>query len=666
MLDRTLRRSVPAVLLAALAGLASCGSATSTSRGDAAAAGSPASAPAAAGGAGALAKHAQVPVAEPDVREYAQHVATLSDVFFEGRVPGSRGGLAAADYLEFYFKRYGLQPAFPADSSSGAAASFRQGFTVSGEVKVTAQQAWWEAKGDRADLKPGEDFNVLGVSATASIEGPLVFVGYSIADGPDGYSSYAAHDDLKGKIAVMLRFEPMTDEGKSKWQSISGWSQYSSLLRKLQAAEERGAAGILLVNPPGADDPRAKRLETAQGTRFGRPVKIPVVMLADAAATRLIQNADAQARSLLDLRKLADASGGVIDLPGARLNLSAGLETEQIPTHNIGGVLPGRGALADQFIVIGAHYDHLGYGHFGSRGGNDAEGVIHPGADDNASGTAGLLHLARTLSQSWAAAPKNQPTRSILFLGFSAEESGLNGSRKFVESGVIPASRITAMINMDMIGRLRDGKLEVGGVRTAEGFEDMLKPLWERAGAEGVKVTTSGGGQGPSDHASFYAANIPVLFFFTGLHEEYHKPTDVASLINAEGGVRVATLAGRAATMLADRSEGLTFRSTGTAARVGSMRGVSVRLGIAPGSYSDDQPGVVAGEVYPNTSAALGGIVKGDRLVRWGGEELADVQAMMNRLADHKPGDVVEIVVVRDGKEIPLQVKMLPRERGDR
>ncbi len=602
---------------------------------------------------------------DEDTRIFAEHVSTLSNAFFEGRVPGSRGGAAATDYLEFYLKQYGLQPAFD-PGSSGEPASYRQAFTVSGEVKVTAAQAWWEGKSGRAELKPGDDFSILGVSATASASGPLAFVGYSIVDGPEGYSSFGAHDDLKGKIAVVLRFEPMSDEGRSKWQSVSGWSQYSSLLRKLDAAVKRGAAGIVLINPPGADDPRARRLETAASTRFGRPVTVPVVMLSDAAAASLVQAADPQGRSLLDLRKAADTAGGVIDMPNATINLSAGLETEQLATHNVGGVLPGRGFLADQFIVIGAHYDHLGYGHFGSRGGANADGVIHPGADDNASGTAGLLHLARTLAQSWASAPQNTPSRSILFLGFSAEESGLNGSRKFVESGAIPASRITAMINMDMIGRLRDGKLEVGGVRTAEGFEALLDPLWADAARDGIKVSPSGGGQGPSDHASFYAANIPVLFFFTGLHEEYHTPKDVSALINAPGGVRVASLAGRAATMLATRQDGLTFKATGTASRVGTMRGVSVRLGIAPASYSDDKPGVVAGEIYPNTSAALAGIRQGDRLIRWGGEELADVQAMMNRLADHKPGDVVEIVVLRDGKEVPIQVKMLPRERNDR
>lgn len=600
-----------------------------------------------------------------DERRFRAHVLTLSNLFFEGRAPGTRGGELAAEYIEWWLKHAGLMPAF-----GGAVASepsMRQPFAVSGEVRVTGAEASWTIGEAGRTLRAGEEFNVLGVSGNGAAAGPLAFVGYSIVTGPDDYSSFGPHDDLKGKIAIVLRYEPMTADGTSAWQDLSGWTHHASLLPKLRAVEERGAVGIVLVNPPGAKDPRAERLETAQRTRFGSPVGVPVIMLSNEAADALVKQSDAKGRALTDLRKEADAPGqhAAVDLGSATLAFKTALEVEKIPTWNVAGIIPGRGALADRFVIIGAHYDHLGFGHFASRGGPDADGRIHPGADDNASGTAGALLLAERLKREYDALPEGADARSVLIIAFSAEESGLIGSRKFVENlppVVGAASRIDAMINMDMIGRAKEGKVEVGGVGTAEGFAEWLAPHFAKSG---LKVETSRGGQGPSDHASFYQAEVPVLFFYTGLHEQYHAPTDVADLVNVADGARIANLAGDIALAIAQREGAMKFQATGTVSR-GTLRGVSVRLGIAPGNYADDQPGVAVGEVYPETSAALAGIRKGDRLIRWGGEELADVGSMMERLGAHKPGDIVEIVVVRDGKEIPFQVKMLPRQTNDK
>ncbi len=593
-----------------------------------------------------------------EARLYRSHVVTLSNLFFEGRAPGTRGGEIAGEYIEWWLKRTNLDPAF--------AGSFRQPFTVSGDVKVkTAKFAVTTGDKERA-FEPEVDFGVLGISGNASATAQLAFVGYSIAEGPGGYSSFGPHDDLKGKIALILRWEPMTAEGTSKWQDLSGWTHNASLLPKIRAAEERGAAGVILVNAPGAKDARAGKLESAQRTRFGKPVGIPVVMLADPVAAELVKAASNDGTTLRALRESADADGqhAAVNLAAATVTISAAIETEQIPTSNIAGILRGKGALADQYVVIGAHYDHLGYGHFASRGGPEADGAIHPGADDNASGTAGVLLIADRLTKEYAALPADAQARSIIFACFSAEESGLIGSRKFLESPPVAQSQIFAMLNMDMIGRFREEKkLEVGGVGTAEGLADWLQPMFD---SSGVPIAPSKGGQGPSDHASFYAASIPVLFFFTGLHEQYHAPTDTADLLNIDGATKVSALVGDIALALAKRTEALKFASTGTVSKQGSLKGVSVRLGIAPGNYADDQPGVLVGDVYPETSAANAGILKGDRLIRWGGEELADVGSMMDRLAGHKPGDVVEIVVIRDGKEIPIKVKMLARQTNDR
>lgn len=591
-----------------------------------------------------------------DTRRFHAHVMALSSEFFEGRAPGTRGGDLAQDYIAFYYQRAGLEPAFTVDGQP----SFKQPFNVSGDVIVKEAGLAWASGSKSVELKPEEGFNVLGISGTGEVEGGLVFAGYSIADGPDGYTSFPPHgEDLKGKVVMILRFEPMTAEGRSRWQDVSGWTHNASLLPKINAAIDRGAAGVILVGTPGADDDRATRLESAARTRWGRPVGVPVAMMSVEAAEALLKSADAQGRSLKELRQLADEkeTAGPIAL-NATATLRAAVDTQQIPTANVGAVLRGRGALADEYVVLGAHYDHLGYGHFGSRARNP-EGIIHPGADDNASGTSGLLMLAEDLHREYEALPAGAEARSILFLAFGAEESGLNGSRFFTENPPFSITQVKAMINMDMIGRLRENSFEIGGVGTGEGFEEFVTPIFQ---SSGMTIKPTRGGQGPSDHASFYAKDIPVLFLFTGLHDQYHTPDDVGSTLNFGGGAQIAALAGDLATAIARRPEAFTFKSTGTASRQGAVRGVSVRLGIAPGSYADDLPGVMVGDVYDGTSAALAGIQKGDRLIRWGGEELPDVGAMMERLAAHKPGDVVEIVVVREGQEIPIKVTMQARQ----
>src|SRR5690606_13546813 len=222
----------------------------------------------------------------------------------------------------------------------------------------------------------------------------------------------------------------------------------------------------------------------------------------------------------------------------------------------------------------------------------------------------------------------------------------------FVKTTSIEPSAIYTMINMDMIGRYRDEQgLEIGGVGTAESFEELLKPAIERSG---LKVNTTASGIGPSDHASFHRAGATVLFFFTGVHPDYHRPGDEPHKVNFDGAARVVDLVEDIALMLATRSETLVFKQTTGGDRAGSRARANVRLGIMPGDYSGDEPGVLVGDVFEGTSAAQGGIQKGDRMIRWDGHALTTVGDMMGFLQKHKPGDVVQITVVRDGEEITL------------
>jgi len=603
---------------------------------------------------------------EPEVVAYHQHVTTFSNPFFEGRAPGTRGGDLAAEYLEFHFRRAGLEPAFRPESAAPggatrAAAAYVQDFDVPGETVVNVAELSWDVGGGPVALEHGEEFNPLGVSASDAVEGELAFVGYSVESGPDGYSSYPHGEELDGAVALALRFEPMDSTGRSAWAESGRWSNNAALVPKIAAAFDHGASAVILVNAPGADDPRAEELMDAE-SRFGRTFPGPVVMMSQDAADDLVRAADPQGRSLRRLRRLADRGEiGVLRFGDALVDVEVDLERRRIETRNVGAALPGVGDLADEYLVIGAHYDHVGYGYYGSRGRN-AAGTIHPGADDNASGTIGLLVLAERLKEAYRRLPEDAAARSLLFLAFGAEEMGLIGSREYMENPSVAPEDIAAMINMDMIGRLRDEELTVNGVGTAAEFEEILDPHFAQSG---LQIEANASGEAPTDHTNFYREGVPVLAFFTGLHAEYHTPRDVPSTVHSQGAMRVLDLVGDVALELATRRDRLTFQRTESPRRAGRLRNVSVRLGIAPGNYADTEPGVVVGSVSEGTSAEEGGLQAGDRIIRWNGEELADVMAMMERLAEHSPGDEVVLVVRREGEEVTLPITLKARGGDD-
>ena len=590
----------------------------------------------------------------PRIRDYHEHVTTLSNLFFRGRVPGDEGIEVAADYIEWYLERSGLEPLF----EDGPDGSFRQTMTLPGAPIVSHAELVYVDGAEERSLEEGVEFNVLGSSASGGVEAPLAFAGYAINEGPHGYRSFE-EGALEGHVAMILRFEPMDAEGKSLWSEQGRWSPAAGLRDKIRAAADAGAEAIILVNPPEADDPRAARLLATSSSNYRLDLDIPLVMVDTEAADRLVRAAGAD--SLLELRRAADRGDEMVAFDFS-VRLAADIEQTTIETDNLAAVIRGKGSLAGEYVVMGAHYDHIGFGDFGSRT-PDRRGEIHPGADDNASGTSGVLLAAERLRELYEEMPDDADARSIVFLFFTAEESGLNGSRFFVENTPISNDSINIMLNLDMIGRVRESALTVYGTGTAEGLEDRLRPFFDESGLE---IATEPGGQGPSDHSSFYSADIPVLAFFSGLHEVYHTPDDESWMINHAGAVATVELAERIALDMATDPDRLEFTSTGSTSRMGSMRNISVRLGIAPGNYADTRSGVAVGEVYEGTSAGLAGIKSGDRLIRWGGQELADIGEMMERLADHKPGDVVEVVVVRDGKEVPIEVTLQARERGGR
>jgi Peptidase family M28/PDZ domain len=320
------------------------------------------------------------------------------------------------------------------------------------------------------------------------------------------------------------------------------------------------------------------------------------------------------------------------------------------PTQNVFAILPGRDpALRGQYVVVGAHFDHLGTA---SENALDptVKGAVRLGADDNASGTAAVLELARL----FAADP---PRRSIVFANFSGEEEGLLGSSYFADNSPVPLDSVGAMVNFDMVGRLRNDRLIVFGVATATELPEILETA---NSANPLKLAARGDGFGPSDHSSFYAKNIPVLYFFTDSHEQYHRATDLPATINAAGEARVVALAERVIRDIADRPARLTFvRAPVTPSpSSSSMKGSSVYLGSIPDMSGSEIPGLRLTGVSPGSPADSAGLKAGDVIVEFDGKPVKDLYEYSDALYAHKPGDDVSIGVIRDGRRLTLKVKL--------
>ena len=588
--------------------------------------------------------------ASEDLRVYNDHLVTLASPFMEGRVPGSRGMEIAMEYVEFWFEDAGLEPAF---AGEGGAASFRQPFPLRGATELARHAFSAPTVGTFA---PEADYTALALGGSGRAQGNLVFVGYSIPEGKEGYASYAEGERLDGRIALVLRFEPMDASGKSLWGQ-AGWSAHAGLARKVRAAVERGAAGVLVVNTPGADDARVESLPTFNGA--GRKaVDVPVFMITGEAAERLIAAGDGAGRSLLELRQEADL-GPVL----AELAVEVALECEQrtieLSAENVGGLLAGRGALAEQLVVIGAHLDHLGQGSFGSRDAELAGKALHPGADDNASGTAGVLMLADKLARDYAALPPEVPLRSVLFLAFSAEESGLHGANFYVEHPIRPLEQHALMMNFDMIGRIANGRLAVAGTGTAQGLGEWLEPIFQASELEIVPSPSGGGG---SDHLSFMAKGVPVLFgIIADFHEDYHTPRDTSDKINRVDAVKATLLWREIALAAVQRAEPFVFTQEASPSAQGSPRtSLKVRFGIRPGDYAEGDTGVAVAGVTDGGSAALAGVLAGDVLVSWNGEPVANVRSWMEQLALCEPGDRVQVGLRRGDSELEVAAVLQP------
>lgn len=333
--------------------------------------------------------------------------------------------------------------------------------------------------------------------------------------------------------------------------------------------------------------------------------------------------------------------------------------SEVVEGFNIGAMLPGEGALAEEWVVLGAHHDHLGRGGFGSRRG---AGLIHEGADDNASGTAAILLAAELLARRFSSEEEpEQDRRSLLFVTFSGEESGLNGSAHFAENSPVELAKIAVMINIDMVGRITKKSLSVNGVGTGIGLEAIV----DAAPKEPLEVLKPTGLTSRSDHAEFYRRGVPVLFFTeTIFPDEYHTPEDESWRINFTDGARAAGLVAEIAALAAIAPERPTYveiEGFETAGGGPSLSDLKVRFGIKPGNYGDTEPGIAVAGISSDTSAEDAGLMEGDRLLLWNGEPIEGIREWMLMMTEHEPGDIVTVTILRDGEEMDMPVMLKPR-----
>ncbi len=575
-------------------------------------------------------------------QEYQAHLAYLASDRLEGRGLGSDGIELAAQYIARHFKQCGLEPA-------GVDGSYFQPFTVRLAASRT-NDGRLDVTGADVSPKEGQDFVAFPFSSSDAFEGDVVFAGYGIVNEAKNHDDFA-HLDVTGRVVLLLRGEP------PGWADTEGLEHtpHANFSKKVYNVRERGGVAVLIANQrpeegktdelfdwnrPEGGDPQAD---------FGLPAMHVKRSLADAML-------DAGGLDSLDaLQKRMDDGERVSDgLDGVQVAGLPGVERANAETRNVVGIIPGSGLHADEYVVIGAHYDHLGIvvprKTFNSP---EVRGPqIHNGADDNASGTAGVIELARAFSQ-------GPPTdRSLMFITFSGEESGLLGSRYFVKHPPVPVAQMDAMLNMDMIGRLPEDsrKLQVFGKKSG----NELEPLLERDAREhGFELKGEAGGFGASDHTSFYLEGVPALHFFTGLHKDYHLPSDDADKINAKGATDVLAMVYDAARQIADEDQRITYNKV-TPKFDAKRSSYKVVIGIMP-SFADDGNGLGVDAVSEGGPAEAAGLKAGDVIIRLGDTEVRNIYDHMHALNEHKAGEVVDVVVMRDGKKMTFKVTLAGR-----
>jgi aminopeptidase YwaD len=662
---------------------------------------------------------------EANAENLRAHVSALASDDFEGRRTGTEGARKAANYVEAEFKRLGLRTGASVARESGAESvarpmsAYLQLFPYVAGVTLgkgnamsfipRAGRAPRSAHAAAIDLRLGEDWTPLAWSANARVESaPVVYVGYGITAGELNHDDYAGVD-ARGKIVIAFAGTPDGDNPHGQF------ARFEDLRFKAAAAREHGAAALLVISrEENFKDDRATRMSVDENLAAAGDAGLPVALISRQVARRAVEASAAPFATFEKLEQSANAKpsgattetkqgttqgttqgnvqndaprkSGSTPLRNISFSLATDVARREAPAFNVVGVLEGSDPkLKGEALVVGAHYDHLGRGGAGSLAAR--EGEIHHGADDNASGVAGLLELARILSNA-----TQRPRRTVVFVAFGGEEEGLIGSSYYVKNPVVPLAQTVAMLNMDMIGRMKDEKLIVGGVGTATEWRQLIgdantdfnmkvnvKGVPQKTGDIPV-VTSSNGmviatanpkprfqltlnedGYGPSDHSSFYAKQVPVLFFWTGTHEDYHKPSDTAEKIGYPSLARVTELVRDVLRAIDASDKRPTYAVAKTDATVGRSTGFRVYLGTIP-NYAEGGEGLKLDGVRESSPAEAAGLKAGDVIVKMAGRDVKNVYDYTYALGEMKAGEEYEVEIMRGGEKLKLKITPAARK----
>ncbi len=604
-----------------------------------------------------------------------KEVAYLASDKLEGRRTGEAGATTAAGYIANGFATLSLKPG--ARTKTGKF-SYMQLFPyVTGvEPAKTGNNFTLEltqGDGNRVKVENLVPAEAVGFSPNGTVRSAgVVFAGYGILSSELKFDDYKFNDkdiDVRGKVVLVFDGYPDYDSPQSTFRKFDART-------KALIAKDKGAVGVLLISREAKfEDDKLNQLKYDQ--TMGEAALPTFVISRNTAENILgVKTVDlAMIESLIAMSKdpAVRTNYSYLDTKPV-VSFSVQMVKKKAAAYNIIGILPGTDPkLKDEAIVIGAHYDHLGHGGPGSLAANSTE--VHHGADDNASGTSAMIELARIFKN------KGGNKRTLIFVAFSGEEEGLLGSKAYVADPAWPLEKTVAMLNLDMVGRLNENKLNVGGIGTASEWKSLVqssnvndeagliiaklpesnRPKNESANLTRFALALSDDGYGPSDHASFYGKNVPVLFFFTGTHADYHKPSDTADKINYVGEAKIVTYIAAITRAIDENPKRPTFtvaKSTGTG---GGRSGFNISLGTIPG-YGDSTDGMVVDGVRDNSPASRAGIRPGDKIVKLNGKDVRNVADYTFVLGTMKAGEEYDIIVKRGSELLPLKITPVKRQ----
>ena len=553
--------------------------------------------------------------------EVLNHIKFLSSDEMEGRYPGSKGSIKSADYIAQNFEQAGLRPYNSEEFFQKF--EFKSGVSLSDNNNLIVNKKRFRVK---------KDYIPIQFSESGNFKGQIIFTGYGLKVDELNWNDYK-DIDVEGKWVLMFRGSP---EG---YNPHSKFSDNISIRKKTLTAKDFGALGVLLINQNRSDP-----LIDLSFDYNSKPIGIPVLNISYDILKVLSDKDFESIKKEIDKNEKQKSF-----LLESELESNIDIKVENVSISNVVGVLRKKqNKTNNNYIVIGAHFDHLGYGLRGSGSLAPGKNIIHNGADDNASGTAVLLDLAYKLSKL-----KKKLNNDIIFVAFNAEEQGLLGSKFFVDNIGNDINNVKTMINLDMIGRMKNNQLTVGGIGTAELFEKIVDNANKSLQ---IDLSKSASGQGPSDHSSFYNKNIPVLFFHTGGHDDYHKPSDDWTKINIEGINRINDLIFNVVENIDSLEDPPEFIATTNPSAQRRMN-FSVTFGIMP-NYGDSSQGLKVDAVRENGPAYNAGMKDGDIIVKINKKDVSDIYEYMARLGELKPGDIAKVQVLRNNKNIMLEIQL--------